>query len=146
MLVPDPETIYFFVYGTLMPGERNHFPLLQESLISCEEASIPGTLYHYLKDDCPAITEGTTEIFGKLLLLRAEHFPEVLKRMNKIEECFAPNDPENVYNLDRADVRAAGGETVRAYVYKINPALLREHPEKFCLIAENSWRAFRQKR
>ena len=145
MLVPDPQFLPFFIYGTLMPGERNHFPLLHESIIRCEEASILGTLYYYRTEDCPALTEGKTPISGQLLMLRAENFPEILSRMNKIEGYIAPGDPKNVYNLETADVQPAKGETVRAYVYRINPVLLREHPEAFSVMAEHSWRAFRKK-
>ncbi|MFF7195779.1 gamma-glutamylcyclotransferase [Streptomyces sp. NPDC008079] len=111
----DPR-LPFFLYGTLLPGGRNH-GVLRGRALTWTPAELPGALlfhgpgYPYAVPD-PA---GEGVVHGALAAVGPEAYADVLADLDRLEE-YAPGAPANLYERRRTHVRTAGGPTP-AWVY-----------------------------
>ncbi|MFF7276498.1 gamma-glutamylcyclotransferase family protein [Streptomyces griseorubiginosus] len=135
-----PETLPFFVYGTLRPGEVNHDLFLRGRVRS----EAPGRLPDALLYDGPGYPYAVAEpdggpVFGELVTADPEDYDELLAALDELEE-FTPGDPRNLYErVAHEVVRAADGTAVRAWVYMAAPSVavrLRAHGK---LIESGDW-------
>ena len=133
----------FFVYGTLRSGEHNH-DLFLRGRTGAQE---PGLLRGAVLYDGPGYPYAVAErdggtVTGEIVTARPEAYAELLAVLDHLEE-YVPGDPASLYERVERDVTAAGGRTVRAWVYLAAPAVaarLRTHGK---LIESGDWRARR---
>jgi len=106
-----------FVYGTLLPGCRNHERWAAPHLISCEPARARGELYH-LPAGYPAVVEGGGWVRGCLLEL-PDH---VLADLDELE-AFDPSAPmeENEYYRREITATLSNGSACPAWIYFMTP-------------------------
>ncbi|WP_326596052.1 gamma-glutamylcyclotransferase family protein [Streptomyces sp. NBC_01803] len=114
------ESLPFFVYGTLRPGQVNHDWALRGRTAAEEPAWLPGAVlyagpgYPYA---VPAPGGGAdTVVSGELIHLLPGHFDAVLAVLDRLED-YAPGAPDNVYERVAAGVLRADGDPVRASLY-----------------------------
>jgi gamma-glutamylcyclotransferase (GGCT)/AIG2-like uncharacterized protein YtfP len=85
---PDEALLHtVFVYGTLMPGERNaHVALAAGAPLHREQASLDGyVLYHLRPEGYPALIMGEGTVQGWLLHYRAEQWEAGLHHLDELE-------------------------------------------------------------
>lgn len=109
----------FFVYGTLLPGERNHH-LLSGRTVSWAPAVLPGALLLHGPGYPFAVADpgGAAAVRGEVATVAEEFYAEVLVELDRLEE-YVPGDPANLYERVARNVRTpggGGGETT-AWVY-----------------------------
>lgn len=113
-----------FVYGTLRPGERNHF-LVEPALVEVQAAEMAGLeLWHM--GPYPMATEGLGRVRGELLTLDAEQYPATLARLDELESVnpHAPTTPGGLYWRARRTVilPGCGISSPLAWVYLADAA------------------------
>ncbi|HEY5792737.1 MAG TPA: gamma-glutamylcyclotransferase family protein [Chthoniobacterales bacterium] len=126
--------IRVFVYGTLMPGYRNHERFAAPHLISCRPATTQGKLYH-LPAGYPGVVEGEGIVHGKLLELRDEALPP-LDELEAYDPAAAPE--ENEYYRREVSVALETGDGVNAWIYFI--ALERVESMRGIRVESGHWR------
>jgi gamma-glutamylcyclotransferase (GGCT)/AIG2-like uncharacterized protein YtfP len=110
----------FFVYGTLLPGERNHH-LLAGRTLSWMPAEVTGVmLFHGSGRPYPypyAVPDpvGAGRIRGQVASVADEAYEEVLAALDRLEG-YVPRDPANRYERVAARVWAETGE-IEAWMY-----------------------------
>ena len=128
----QPSHLPFFVYGTLLPGERNH-PLIDARVRAWTPAELPGALlfhgsgrpypYPYALPD----PDGAGTVRGEVAEIVPGAYDEVLADLDLLEGC-TPGSPVGRYERVLRQVRTAAGP-VPAWVYLATPhvaeALLR---------------------
>lgn len=129
----------FFVYGTLLPGERNH-RLLAGRTRAWTPAVLPGALlfrgpgYPFAVED-PA---GTGLVHGEVVDLPAAGYEAVAADLDRLED-YVPGDPANRYERVARAVRGERGQT-DAWVYLAGPVTLRELLPTADLVPGGDWR------
>lgn len=139
----QPSHLPFFVYGTLLPGERNH-PLIDARVRAWTPAELPGALlfhgdgrpypYPYAVPD-PA---GAGTVRGEVAEIAPEAYDEALADLDLLEG-YVPGGPVGRYERVQRQVRTADG-TVAVWVYlatsHVAEALLRSGAR----IDDGDWR------
>ncbi|CAN3984260.1 gamma-glutamylcyclotransferase family protein [Kitasatospora purpeofusca] len=135
-----PSALPFFVYGTLLTGERNHALFLAGRCASVRPAVLDGAALHagpgfpYAVPD----TAPGRRIVGELVTIRPAAYPAALAALDRLEDCRPDGGGE--YVRERLTVRTGDGGTAPAWVYLAGPAVgarLRAQP---ALIASGDWR------
>lgn len=139
----QPSHLPFFVYGTLLPGERNH-PLIDTRVRSWTPAELPGALlfhgsgrpypYPYALPD-PA---GAGTVRGEIAEIAPEAYDGALADLDLLEG-YAPGGPVGRYERVRREVRTAGG-TVPVWVYLATPHVADELLRSGVRIDGGDWR------
>ncbi|SHL03909.1 gamma-glutamylcyclotransferase family protein [Actinacidiphila paucisporea] len=133
------DRLPFFVYGTLLPGERNH-GLLTGRTRSWTPAVLPGALlfdgpgYPFAVAD-PA---GEGRVHGEAVEIAEEMYDAVVADLDRLET-YVPGDPANRYERVRRAVRGERGEA-EAWVYLAGPALGRDLLASAGPIPGGDWR------
>ena len=105
--------IQVFVYGTLMPGYRNHERFIAPHLLSSQPATVAGWLYD-LPAGYPGVVEGDGIVHGNLLELPGQ----VLDSLDELEGYDPLGEPgENEYYRKLANVRLSNDQEAEAWVY-----------------------------
>ena len=133
----------FFLYGTLLPGERNH-PLLDGRTRSWTPAELPGALlfdgpgrpypYPYALLD-PA---GGGTVHGEVAEVVPERYDEVLADLDLLEG-YVPQGPPDCYERVLLTVRTADGP-VEAWAYLAVDGLARDLLRTGTPITDGDWR------
>lgn len=129
----------FFVYGTLLPGERNH-RLLAGRTRSWSPAVLPGTLlfrgpgYPFAVAD-PA---GTGTVHGEVVDIAEAMYDAVLADLDRLED-YTPSDPANRYERVSRAVRGERGQT-EVWVYLAGPVTTRDLLPTADRIPGGDWR------
>ncbi|MER5351436.1 gamma-glutamylcyclotransferase family protein [Kitasatospora sp. NPDC002551] len=130
----------FFVYGTLLTGERNHARFLAGRCAGVRAAALEGAALH----DGPGFPYAVPDpapgrrITGELVTVRPAAYPAALAALDRLEDCRP--DGLGTYVRERLAVRTEDGAAADAWVYLAGPAVaarLRAHP---ALIASGDWR------
>lgn len=129
----------FFVYGTLLRGERNH-RLLAGRTRSWTPAVLPGALLFRgpgfpFAVAAPAAAE---EVRGEVVEIAAAMYDAVLADLDRLES-YAPGDPANRYERVSRAVRGELGET-QAWVYLAGPVTTRDLLPTADRIPGGDWR------
>lgn len=105
-----------FVYGTLMPGERNAGVAEEAGApTGREEATLNGyTLYDLRPEGYPGLIAGTGQVRGWLLHYAPEQWPAALAALDELEGLHL-HPP--LYDRHLAEALTAGGETRPVWVY-----------------------------
>lgn len=118
---PSPESstqFPVFVYGTLMPGERNATVAAQYSQPTARPASLRGfRLFHLRPENYPGIVPGepTDRVQGYVLSYGAELWPQVLAALDHLEGL---DETPPLYHRERVELEVEGQhETAWVYVY-----------------------------
>lgn len=116
----------FFVYGTLLPGERNHDLFLRGRTSAERPAVLPGALL-YEGPGYPYAIEGHGTVHGALVTAAPGSYGELLGLLDHLEEYLGPDHPRNLYErVVRQVLPGPGpGEPVRAWVYFAATAVTR---------------------
>lgn len=145
-----PAALPFFVYGTLLTGERNHAAHLAGRCAGVRAAVLEGAALHAGPGFPYAVPDPAPgrRITGELVTVHPDAYPAVLAALDALEDCRP--DGRGAYVRERLAVRTAvdgavdggtvDGGTVDAWVYLAGPdaaARLRAHP---ALIASGDWR------
>jgi gamma-glutamylcyclotransferase (GGCT)/AIG2-like uncharacterized protein YtfP len=137
----------FFVYGTLLPGERNH-GLLAGRTRSWAAAELPGALlFHgpgvpYPYPYAVADPGGTGTVQGGLAAVAEEHYDEVLDALDLLEGYVPGRGGDhggNHYERVAARVRTVAGET-EAWTYVAGDRVARELRLSGVRVAHGDWR------
>ncbi|MFF1479612.1 gamma-glutamylcyclotransferase family protein [Streptomyces sp. NPDC058301] len=128
----------FFVYGTLRPGERYHLRLLTGRTASEAPARLPGAVL-YEGPGYPYATEGDGVVTGALIAPLPEAYGQVLRVLDRLEECYGPGNPRNLYDRVARTVELPGGGTARAWVYLAAGPLARELREYGTPLPGGDW-------
>lgn len=117
-----------FTYGTLMKGYRNYKKYLEGHVISIKEAYIEGKLYHLDNENCPAVVEGNSKIYGQVLEIVDDDNRSIQKAVDDLENYFAGND-ELMYDRKLKIVHYEGGdsEEIGVYIF-VNKNYLIQNP------------------
>jgi len=105
-----------FVYGTLMPGERNAGVAEEVGTPATrEEATLNGyALYDLRPEGYPGLIVGRGQVRGWLLHYAPEHWPGALASLDELEGLHL-RPP--LYGRHLAEALTSGGETKQAWVY-----------------------------
>ncbi|MET9808811.1 gamma-glutamylcyclotransferase family protein [Streptomyces halstedii] len=86
----------FFVYGTLLPGERNHDRFLGDRVRGQRPAVLPGALLYH-GPGYPYAVEGPGEVRGALVTSVPGAYGELLAALDELEGYLGPGSPRNLY-------------------------------------------------
>nr|WP_281260149.1 gamma-glutamylcyclotransferase family protein [Deinococcus planocerae] len=106
-----------FVYGTLMPGERNAHVAARGGAFVARPAHLPGfRLLHLLPEAYPAVVPGSAEdgVRGHVLTYAPEDWGAALPFLDALE---GVGEVPPLYTRERVTVTLEGGETQAAWVY-----------------------------
>ncbi|WP_329179159.1 gamma-glutamylcyclotransferase family protein [Streptomyces sp. NBC_01477] len=129
----------FFVYGTLLPGERNH-RLLAGRTRSWTPAVLPATLL-FLGPGYPfavADPAGAAQVRGEVVEIAEDLYDAVRADLDRLET-YAPGDPANRYERVSRAVRGERGET-EVWVYVAGPVIIRDLLPTADRIRDGDWR------
>lgn len=127
-----------FVYGSLMEGFFNYKKYLEGNVLSKENASIEGKLYDMPHKGYPAVINGPDTVYGELYTLK--DFNKNLEALDKMENYFGENDPNNEYNRIIVSVTLESGEKEDAYMYFYNLESSSDFKNNSIYIAHGDWR------
>ncbi|MFD3658007.1 gamma-glutamylcyclotransferase family protein [Streptomyces sp. NPDC058620] len=113
----------FFVYGTLLPGQRNHDRFLLGRTAREEPALLPGALL-YEGPGYPYAIEGHGVVHGALVVPAPGAYGELLGQLDQLEQYAGPGHPRNLYERVARDVRVETATTT-AWVYLAAAAVTR---------------------
>ncbi|NEA19104.1 gamma-glutamylcyclotransferase family protein [Streptomyces halstedii] len=86
----------FFVYGTLLPGERNHDRFLTGRVRGHRPAVLPGALLYH-GPGYPYAVEGPGEVRGALVTAAPGAYCELVALLDELEGYLGPGHPRNLY-------------------------------------------------
>jgi gamma-glutamylcyclotransferase (GGCT)/AIG2-like uncharacterized protein YtfP len=113
-----------FVYGTLLPGERNYARFLAGRTEAETPAWARGELWLVESEDYPYLVPGSGEVTGCLITLPATGFARIIQTIDRLED-FTPGQPrQSLYLRHLVLVTTMSGET-QAWTYVWNR---RERP------------------
>ena len=118
-IMPQPDSRYVFVYGTLRRGERNDINLLQPAPRYVGMGAVNGTLYQV--DWYPGLVldgRADVQVVGEVY----EIAPTLEAVLDRVEEVTAEADSEYFKRELSIDV---GGHALPCLVYEINPERVR---------------------
>jgi gamma-glutamylcyclotransferase (GGCT)/AIG2-like uncharacterized protein YtfP len=135
--VTDPRPP-FFLYGTLLPGGRNH-AVLRGRALTWTPAELPGALLFHGPGFPYAVAgpAGEGVVRGALMTADPRTYDGLLADLDRLEG-YVPGGPANLYERRRAEVRTAGG-TISAWVYFAADGTARDLLRSDRPIADGRW-------
>lgn len=130
-----------FVYGSLRTGFFNYEKYLKGNVISAEEATIKGNLYHMPYKGYPAIEEGNGTIYGELITVKNPE--EVIKAIDEMEGFKGEGNPTNEYHKIKVDVTLKEGkDRVECPIYFYNKEIDEKFNEDAVFIEGGDWKEY----
>ena len=116
----------FFVYGTLLPGQRNHH-IWQGAVVQQVAAVFPNGRLYDMGAFPMLIEEGEGVVRGMVLAVDPAHYTAILTAVDQLEG-YDPDAPERSFYLRaRRTVYLSHGEPITAWVYLGQPVLVTGH-------------------
>lgn len=113
----DQPLTRVFVYGTLMPGERNADVAARGGAFEAQAARLPGfRLLHLLPEAYPAVVPGDAddEVRGCVLTYAPDDWTTALPLLNELE---GVDEVPPLYTREQVDVTLENGEPQSVWVY-----------------------------
>lgn len=126
--VSDSPPTTVFVYGTLMPGERNAHVAAQGGRFHARPATLPGyRLLHLWPEAYPAVVpgDGAGTVRGFALTYAPADWPLALPFLDRLE---GVDEAPPLYTRERVTLALESGETLPAWVYVYALAERLERP------------------
>ncbi|MFB6892261.1 gamma-glutamylcyclotransferase family protein [Kitasatospora sp. NPDC056327] len=135
-----PAALPFFVYGTLLTGERNHAAFLAGRCAGVRAAVLEGAALHAGPGFPYAVPDAAPgrRITGELVTILPAAHPGTLAALDRLEDCRP--DGGGLYVRRRLTVRTDDGEPADAWVYLAGPAAAARLRARPALIASGDWR------
>ncbi len=105
----------FFVYGTLLPGER-YFGLWREAISDMRPAILDGACLYDLGYFPMAIAAAPGEVRGMVVWVRPSSYAAALSLLDQLEGVALPRGNPG-YRRARRIIRLTGGSSLVAWVY-----------------------------
>jgi len=128
----------FFVYGTLLPGQPNHY-LLAPAVTAVAKARITHCRLYDFGNYPMLVSDGNnkTAVLGSVCTIDREQFTAVLNRLDQLEG-YDPRQPDaSPFRRRRRDVQLGNGTLTSCWVYLGAPEYVRLTPP----IPSGSWAA-----
>ncbi len=138
VLTADPLTAVF-VYGTLMPGERNAGVAARGGTFGAQPATLHGyKLLHLTPEAYPAIIPGSPQnlVLGHALTYAPADWQAALPFLDALE---GTEETPPLYTRERVHLNLKGGQTLPAWVYVYARADRLRQPGAD-LISSGDWR------
>ncbi|OQY30918.1 MAG: hypothetical protein B6241_15090 [Spirochaetaceae bacterium 4572_59] len=129
---------YFFVYGTLKKGCRNHHFLSQHGIESCGAAYTRGKLYHLINENYPAMLPGTDLISGELY--KVDSAEEISHILDKLENYNEENEIESEYIRKKISVSDEAEYDISAYAYCYNIREIDDFKNNSIYLPAGEWK------
>jgi gamma-glutamylcyclotransferase (GGCT)/AIG2-like uncharacterized protein YtfP len=124
----------FFIYGTLLPGQRNAF-LWGSGIVRVEPARFPQARLYDL-GPCPLLVErGGQGVVGALIAVGAAVFTNTLRRLDALEGVDLAQSEGGVYQRLLREVVLANGRSTIAWTYVARQGAHGDLP----LVPEGNW-------
>ncbi|MER6342865.1 gamma-glutamylcyclotransferase family protein [Streptomyces sp. NPDC001595] len=134
----------FFVYGTLRPGEPNHDVFLRGRTRAEEPGRLPDAVLYDGPGYPYAVPRPGGSVRGEIVTALPGEYGELLRALDRLEECETPGDPRNLYErVAREVVRTADGAPVRAWVYLAAPPVAARLRASGTLVEGGDWLTWR---
>ncbi|MFB9995342.1 gamma-glutamylcyclotransferase family protein [Deinococcus oregonensis] len=136
--VTDPLTTVF-VYGTLMPGERNAGVAVRGGTFTAQPAQLRGhRLLHLTPEAYPAVIPGGPEdlVLGHALTYTPADWQAALPFLDALE---GTEETPPLYTREQVDVHLHSGQTLMAWVYLYARAERLSQPGADC-VPSGDWR------
>ncbi|SKA93961.1 Uncharacterized conserved protein YtfP, gamma-glutamylcyclotransferase (GGCT)/AIG2-like family [Caloramator quimbayensis] len=135
---------YLFVYGSLMKDFFN-YKYIKNKVLERKYARTKGKLFHQVDKGYPAMIDGEDYIYGELL--KFNDWDNVIKSLDRLENYYGEENPQNEYNRVIVDVEILEeGCVVKAFVYKVNLKDEDKFIEKNIYIKSGNWKEFMEKK
>ncbi len=133
---PQPGAVRaFFVYGTLMQGERNHAVVARHGLMRVQAARVRGELFD-TGEGYPAMRLSSSGSIVSGELVEPADLEAATRAMDELEDYAGPGAPGNLYERVRIEVTLdADGSTCPAWTYLYARDLLPQ-----ARIVSGNWR------
>lgn len=119
----------FFVYGTLLPRQPNHY--LWGGAVRRVQPAVFHSGRLYDMGSYPMLIEGEGEpIRGAVVEVAAEQYPRLLAVLDELEEYYPSRPAASVYRRVRRPVQLAHGAVLEAWLYVGQPHLV--HGRSVC--------------
>ncbi len=139
------ETMYIFVYGTLMVGFRNYDKYLKNKVISSQIAFVKGSLFHLANKDYPAfIDEGDDKIYGEILEIPKDY--SLMDEIDNLEGCKDTDCKNHEYCKKQITVFKENGEIfadLPVYVYNIKSKMNVD--DERLIVNSGDWKKYKRK-
>jgi gamma-glutamylcyclotransferase (GGCT)/AIG2-like uncharacterized protein YtfP len=123
MIEPTPNHP-LFVYGTLLPGERNYSWFLAGRTETETQARARGELWLVESEDYPYLVPGEGEVHGCLVTIQKTEFTRIIQAIDRLED-YDPRQPRQSLYLRRLIQVVNHTVETRAWAYVWNR---RERP------------------
>lgn len=144
MLIGGYMENYLFVYGSLMKDFFN-YKYIKNKVLERKYARTKGKLFHQVDKGYPAMIDGEDYIYGELL--KFNDWDNVIKSLDRLENYYGEENPQNEYNRVIVDVEILEeGCVVKAFVYKVNLKDEDKFIEKNIYIKSGNWKEFMEKK
>ena len=110
------EDLPFFVYGTLLPNQPNHY-LWKDSIADTKNGIIKNyqlfDMGHY-----PMILQSEgNNVHGMLMYVNDEDYEKITKIIDNLEGYNPENHGNSAYNREMRDIELKNGESEKAWIY-----------------------------
>ncbi len=131
----ETRQLPFFVYGTLLPEQPNHF-LWESAIVTMEPAIFLGGRLYDMGYYPMLITAVPSEIVqGMAITVKPALYKAVTQRLDELEG-YNPEQPdESEYQRQAVDIILEDGRCQQAWIYVGHAAYVQDRP----VIAGGSW-------
>ena len=128
------EQLPFFVYGTLIPDQPNHY-LWKDSIINTKKGLIKNyqlfDMGHY-----PMIIElEGNNVDGIVIYIKTEDYDKITKIIDNLEGYNPERHGSSSYNREIRDIELGDGELVNAWIYIGS----KEYVKKENAVKDGNW-------
>lgn len=139
------ETMYIFVYGTLMKGFRNYKKYLEGKVFSSRTGYVKGMLYHLENKDYPGfVPDGDGRVYGEILEIPKDY--TLMDDLDMLEGCKEKDCVNQEYCKKDLKVFTEDGkffDELAVYVYNLK-AKVNSLDDRI-LLESGSWKEYRRK-
>lgn len=130
-----------FVYGSLRTGFFNYEKYLKGNVISTEEATIKGDLYHMPYKGYPAIAKGNGIIQGEVITVKNPDV--VIKAIDEMEGFKGEGNPTNEYHKINVEVTLKeNNEKIECPIYFYNKDIDEKFNDEAIFIENGDWKDY----